>query len=216
MRRRPVVIVFARAPQLGAVKTRLARDIGCLQAWRFHRQATAATVRRLARDGRWRLVLALTPDRLGRRARVVPIAVPRTRQGPGDLGQRMARALRRFQPASVLLVGSDVPDLGAEAVGRAFRALAAADAVFGPAEDGGYWLVGTRGRRRPERWFRQVRWSSRHALDDTLGNLPFGMRVAMTAQLWDVDTGADFARLTGTDRAPLTRPPAPRAPAASA
>lgn len=214
MRRRPVVIVFARVPQLGAVKTRLARDIGRLEAWRFHRNATAATVRRLGGQRRWRLVLALTPDRLARRARAAPLATERIAQGAGDLGRRMARALSRPSPAPVLLVGSDIPDLGLAHIDRALRALAAADVVFGPAEDGGYWLVGTRGRRSPHRWFRGVRWSSRHALADTLANLATGLRVVCIDRLSDVDTGTDYARLACPDGTAPTRPPAPRARAA--
>lgn len=197
MRRRAVVVVFARAPQLGAVKTRLAGDVGRLAAWRFHRRATATTLRRLGRDRRWRLVLALTPDRLAGRARLGPAGVARLPQGPGGLGPRMARALTRFQPAPVLLVGSDIPGLGAAEIARALHALAGADAVFGPAEDGGYWLVGLRGRRRPEAWFRRVRWSGPHALADTLANLGGGLRVALADRLADVDRGADLARLAG-------------------
>ncbi len=66
------------------------------------------------------------------------------------------------------------------------------DAVFGPAVDGGYWLVGM--KRRP--WLRgvfaDVRWSSPHALADTLANLA-GRRVLLLDRLRDVDTGADLA-----------------------
>lgn len=199
MKRRPAVIVFARVPRLGAVKSRLARDIGRVRAWRFHRGVTAATVRRLAGDRRWRLIVALTPDRLGRRARIAPVAVDRICQGPGDLGERMARALRRQQPMPVLLVGSDIPGLGSAHIERAFRALAAADVVFGPAEDGGFWLVGARGHHRPDRWFKRVRWSSRHALADTCANLGPRVRVALVDRLSDVDTGADYAHIADAD-----------------
>ena len=191
------MIVFARVPQLGAVKTRLARDIGPLAAWRFHRNATAAAVRGLGADRRWRLLVALTPDRLAGRARLTPVAAQRTGQGTGDLGWRMARALDRLRPEPALLVGSDVPGLDRGRIARAFRALAAADAVFGPAEDGGFWLIGIRGQRRPHGWFRSVRWSSPHALADTLTNLPPNVRVARLEPLADVDTGADYARLAG-------------------
>lgn len=196
MRRRPVVIVFARVAQLGAVKTRLARDVGRLAAWRFQRDSTARTVRRLAGDRRWRTVLALTPDRLAARARVTPGRVPRFGQGAGDLGRRMARALERFRPGPVLLVGSDVPALGPAEIARAFRRLAGADAVYGPAEDGGFWLVGTRGRARALPWFQGVRWSGPEALADTLAKLGPARRVALADRLADVDTGADLARVT--------------------
>ena len=194
MRRRPTVIVFAKAPMLGAVKTRLARDVGQLAAWRFHRRALAVALRRLGGDRRWRTVLALTPDRLAGRVRVTPHAGNRLAQGRDDLGRRMARALERFQPAPVLLVGGDIPAMRPGHVAEALRRLAGAQVVFGPAEDGGYWLVGIRGRRRAEHLFRNVRWSSRDALADSLANLHPGERVALAATLFDVDRGADLGR----------------------
>ncbi|MGG5818861.1 TIGR04282 family arsenosugar biosynthesis glycosyltransferase [Falsiroseomonas sp. HW251] len=177
------VIVFARAPRLG-VKKRLARGIGAMAALRFYRAQLAATVRQ-ARDARWRLVLAVTPDQA--RARW-PRGVSRLGQGRGDLGQRMARALAGRRRA--VLVGSDIPGLSRDDLARAFRALGRADAVFGPAEDGGYWLVGY-GPRRPATPFADVRWSSRHALSDTLANFA-GRRVALLRRLRDVDTAADL------------------------
>jgi rSAM/selenodomain-associated transferase 1 len=193
--RRPVLVVFARAPRLGTVKRRLARDIGALAALRFHRASLAATLRRLGRDRRWRCLVALTPDHAARRWG--PLAPgrepPRVPQGRGDLGARMARAMRPHRPR-VVLVGCDVPDLGAGDVAAAFRALAGgADAVFGPAEDGGYWLVGL-GARRPPRPFTAVRWSGPHALSDTLANCA-GRRVALLRRLRDVDTAADLRAL---------------------
>lgn len=181
------VIVFARAPRLGAVKRRLARDIGAMAALRFHRGQLAATLA-VARDPRWRTELAATPDRA--RARW-PRRVARIPQGGGDLGARMARALARHRRA--VLVGSDIPGLSRADLAAAFRALGRADAVFGPAEDGGFWLVGF-GPRRPARPFAQVRWSSATTLADTLARCA-GRRVALLRTLRDVDTAADLAAI---------------------
>jgi rSAM/selenodomain-associated transferase 1 len=178
------VIVFARAPRLG-VKKRLAAGIGAMAALRFYRAQLAATLRQ-ARDARWRTVLAVTPDHA--RARW-PRGIARAGQGHGDLGARMARALGRHRRA--VLVGSDIPGLSRADLAAAFRALGRTDAVFGPAEDGGYWLVGY-GPRRPSRPFAGVRWSSEHALSDTLANF-VGRRVALIRTLRDVDDAADLA-----------------------
>jgi rSAM/selenodomain-associated transferase 1 len=187
--RRRILVVFARAPRLGAVKKRLARDLGAMAALRFHRAQLAATARPLARDGRWRMVLAVTPDRATARwLDFAPRGAARVPQGRGDLGARMFRALRRAPEA--VLVGCDIPGLVPADVAAAFRALGRADAVFGPAEDGGYWLVGL-GPRRPARPFARVRWSSEHALADTLANFA-GRRVALLRRLRDVDTVEDL------------------------
>jgi hypothetical protein len=183
--KRDRLIVFARAPRLGAVKRRLARGIGAMAALRFYRRQLAATLREAARPGPWRAAIAATPDRARarwpRRLEVRP-------QGGGDLGARMARAMRPYR--RVVVVGSDIPGLRAADFRAAFRALGRADAVFGPAEDGGYWLVGL-GPRRPARPFAGVRWSSEHTLADTLANFR-GRRVATLRVLRDVDTAADL------------------------
>jgi uncharacterized protein len=183
--RRGLLVIFARAPRLGTVKRRLARQVGKVAALRFHRAMLREMARRLGRDQRWRTVLAVTPDR----ARFRP-PLPTVPQGRGDLGARMARALARHRRA--VLVGSDIPGVRAADIAAAFRALhGRADAVFGPAEDGGYWLVGL-GPRRPPDPFRRVRWSGPHALADTLANYR-GRRVALLRRLRDVDDAEDFA-----------------------
>ncbi len=190
------LVIMARAPRLGVGKRRLARDLGALTAWRFQRRMLGQVLRRLARDPRWTTWLAVTPDRAAHStahwaapARVIP-------QGAGGLGPKMARLLRERPPGPVVVVGSDIPELHAGHVGQAFRALGRHDWVFGPAVDGGYWLVGARRRRAPWRPFDAVRWSSRHALADSLANLE-GARVALLEELHDVDTGEDLARLKG-------------------
>jgi rSAM/selenodomain-associated transferase 1 len=190
--RRPVVIIFARAPRLGAVKRRLAAGIGARGALRFYRTMLAATAWPIARDRRWRTVLAITPR--GARAdwsSLAPPDTPRIAQVSGDLGRRMERALAPFP--RVILIGSDIPRLGPADIAAGFRALGRADAVFGPALDGGYWLVGF-GPRRPYKPFAQVRWSSRHALADTLANFRHH-RVALLPPKRDVDSAEDLATL---------------------
>jgi uncharacterized protein len=185
---RDVVVVFARAPQLGAVKRRLACEIGDRAALRFPAATLRRLLRLLARDRRFRTVLALTPDRAPFRA---PPGVARVPQGRGDLGQRMERAFHRFRRRRVALVGSDIPGIAAEDLRAAFRALGRTHAAFGPAEDGGYWLVGM-GARRPSRPFAAVRWSGPHALADTRRNFRIQSQ-ALLRPLRDVDRAADLA-----------------------
>jgi len=155
-------------------------------------------MRALAADRRFRTVLAITPDRaplrLPRRATLVP-------QGTGDIGRRMDRACRRYRAGRVAIVGSDIPDASAADIAAAFQALGRADAVFGPAADGGYWLAGM-GPRRPARPFCNARWSTRHALADTLKNFA-GRRVARLRMLNDVDTAADWRRFAARPAAGL-------------
>lgn len=187
---RDTAIVFARAPRLGTVKRRLAREIGDRGALRFHGSTLMALLRDLKADGRFDVVLAITPYR----ARVrVPRGIRTIPQGRGDLGERMSRALGRFK--RVALIGCDIPEANAADVRDAFRALGTADAVFGPAADGGYWLIAL-GPRRPADLFGSARWSTEHALADTLKQFRHH-RVRFIRTLSDVDTAADYRRYGG-------------------
>jgi glycosyltransferase A (GT-A) superfamily protein (DUF2064 family) len=93
----------------------------------------------------------------------------------------------------IVIIGTDVPGLRTAHIREAFRLLGRHDAVLGPATDGGYWLVGLKRRPHVLKLFDGVRWSSPHALADTLGNLA-GRSTARVAVLSDVDTAEDFVR----------------------
>lgn len=185
---RPVLIVMVKQPRPGRVKTRLARDIGAVAATWWYRHQTRRLLRRL-RDPRWRIVLAVAPDR----AEAVdwPRDLARMPQGGGDLGARMLRALGRV-PGPVCLIGSDIPGVTPAHIAQAFDGLRRAPVVFGPAPDGGFWLVGLRqGSRPPRGLFQAVRWSTEHALADSLK--PLGPTVAFADTLADVDRAEDLS-----------------------
>lgn len=186
------LVVMAKLPVAGRVKTRLAGEAGTSAAIRFARHATAALLQRLGGDPRWRTMLAVTPD-AGVGSRAWPRGLPRIAQGSGDLGRRMQRLFDRLPPGPVVIIGTDIPEVRAADIAGAFRGLGGHDAVLGPATDGGYWLIGLRRRPRVPRALSDVRWSTRHALADTLANLA-GRSIARTATLSDVDTAQDLAR----------------------
>ncbi|HEY3779282.1 MAG TPA: DUF2064 domain-containing protein [Rhizomicrobium sp.] len=152
---------------------------------RFQRATLSRLLRRIGYDSRWLTWLGITPDGSGPWPRGFPI-LP---QGPGDLGHRMACAARRLPPGPVVIVGSDIPDIAVSDIAAAFRLLGSKDAVFGPASDGGYWLVGLRRRPRFIDPFQNVRWSSEHALTDTIANLA-DKDVAILRELSDIDDGS--------------------------
>jgi rSAM/selenodomain-associated transferase 1 len=189
------LVLFVRAPALGRGKRRLAQRIGDVASLRFERQMLALLLRRLGRDRRWRLRIAVTPDRdrlpLPRRPRPECIVG----QGKGDLGVRMRRAIGGCPPGPVVLVGADIPLLAAAHIAAAFRLLGSRDLVFGPADDGGFWLVGARRRPRLPPIFGKVRWSTRHALADTLANLSDTTAIGWAPRLADVDDAEAYRRL---------------------
>ena len=188
------LVVFVKAPRLGQVKSRLAAGIGALPSLRFYRDTTARLLRRLARDARWRCLIAVTPSS-ARHGRFWNPHLPRLDQGAGDLGRRMARVFRALPSGPAVIVGSDIPDLAPRHIAEAFRALGARDAVLGPAKDGGYWLIGLKHTRPvPAGLFAGVRWSSPHALADTRASLPRRFSVTLLETLEDVDDDASYRR----------------------
>ncbi len=198
------VLIFARAPRLGTVKRRLAAGIGARAALRFHRAMLFSLARRLRADRRLRPAVMITPDH----ARVPGLRLPLIGQGAGDLGARMARALARFPRRRVYVIGCDIPGAGPADILAARHALGRADAVFGPALDGGYWLVGL-GPRRPARPFAGVRWSTPDALADTLANVT-ARRVAFLPCRRDIDTVEDLSALPTTSPLRSFVPPSGR------
>ncbi|MBK1696297.1 TIGR04282 family arsenosugar biosynthesis glycosyltransferase [Rhodovibrio salinarum] len=192
------LVIFARQPQIGVGKRRLARGVGDLNAWRFQRLMLARLLHRVAGDPRWTTWLAVTPDSAAVRPTWLPRAaygaVTAIPQGRGDLGARMARPMRTLPAGPVVIVGSDVPGIDRHHVAHAFFALGRTDAVLGPAADGGYWLIGLgpRARKRPP--FDGVRWSGPYALADSCWNLGrAGLRWALLARLSDVDEATDLS-----------------------
>lgn len=187
------LVIFVKQPRFGRVKTRLARDIGRFKAWLFYRRTVKALIRRVG-HGNWKTIICVSPDdyRSGffdPRLMVIP-------QGGGDLGQRMQRVFdtvgQKRKSGPLVLIGGDIPGVDKNHIRRAFNALGNHDAVFGPARDGGYWLVGMRRRHGRIAPFDGVRWSTEHALADTVENIKLSQRVEFTDMLSDVDRAADL------------------------
>lgn len=192
---RGTVIIFVKAPRAGQVKTRLGADIGMGRAAALFRIMTERTITE-AEKGGWQVMLAIDPPSslCGWNA-LWPPHLGRIEQGAGDLGYRMKRVLRRAPQGPAVIIGADAPGLRARHLYQAFAALNGADAVFGPAADGGYWLIGLARRRAAPDLFRQVRWSSKHALKDTQKSLPGGFRTDFLEELRDVDDTKDLKAL---------------------
>ncbi len=189
------LVVFAKYPVLGRVKTRLARDIGLVAATRFYRHTTFNMLLRLGRDPRWHCWLSLSPDTAVGDPYFWPKTVRPIKQGTGDIGQRMDRAIKKMPPGSTVIIGTDIPEIRPRHIEAAFSALGSHDVVFGPASDGGYWLVGARRSPSTPDLFSDIRWSSEHTLSDTLSKLQKGgSKIALLDTLDDVDDGAAYQK----------------------
>lgn len=201
--------MMGKPPLAGRVKTRLGRDIGPAAATQFYRHAVGRTLHRLGRDPRWDTRLAVNaPARAGYGC--WPSFVARMPQGRGDLGDRMGFVFDRLGRRPVVVIGTDAPQVEPADIARAFRALDRHDAVLGPADDGGYWLIGLAQRKPAPHLFADVRWSTEHTLADTIKSLPAAFSIAHLGVLTDVDSGADHRALR-LSAGPLRYGPWPRA-----
>jgi uncharacterized protein len=198
---KPTLLIFAKAPRMGVSKTRLAAGIGVARAWRVKRALDAFTCK-TARSGAWTTLLAIAPDRDLRSCfhGAWPHDLPRIRQGRGNLGQRMAQAMRSHNNGPVCIIGSDLPDLKTSDIAMAFQALGRHDVVLGPATDGGYWLIGMRARCARRAKLDGIRWSSTFTLTDTIAALPPAWRIGYLRELEDIDDAGSFKRASKSVR----------------
>ncbi|MEM6710409.1 MAG: TIGR04282 family arsenosugar biosynthesis glycosyltransferase [Pseudomonadota bacterium] len=198
------VCVFARAPELGRVKTRLAASLGAARALVAHGYLVERQLTCIAQCPNIALELWWTSSQSP--AAVVPQAVRQwadasgascEHQPEGDLGERMRAALEPRQAGQqTLVVGSDVIGLSPALIAAAFAALSDehTDWVFAPAEDGGFGLVGARSTR--DHPFGRVRWGRPAVLRECLTRcVAQGSRWKLTTPVWDVDDAADWERL---------------------
>lgn len=201
-----VLVVMARQPTPGAVKTRLAHRVGAESACALYR-AFLADIAASLHDGRWCLVWAVTPADADLRP-IVGAAAECLPQRGDDLAERMFHVFTDLftrGATRVVMLGADAPHLGAAAIDAAFAALGAADVVLTPTRDGGYCLVGLRAAHD---LFRGVAMGTPRVGAQTRERAAaLGLRVALQPETFDVDEWDDVVSLRRLlDRGAVTLP----------
>lgn len=201
MTRLPRLVLFARAPRAGEVKTRLVPLLTEQGAARLYRAFLEDAARVYLVPGAWEAVLAADPGAEDPQL-VELFGAPWRRQGQaaGDLGARLASAFQQeFAGGAprVLAVGSDHPALRRRLLEEVFELLAdGCQAVVIPAEDGGYCAIGLAPGAGFREVFRDIPWSSSSVLEVTLGRIrSAGLRLALLPAAYDVDRPEDLRRL---------------------
>lgn len=182
------LLIFAKAPVPGNVKTRLAASLGAQAACEAYETLVRYLVRQLR--GLSNVTVLITPDEAVSTAEVWKQPgwqiLP---QGEGSLGERLERNIARaFQDGAVnvLAIGSDCPYVSASEIRAAFRQLGGCDVLVGPSTDGGYWLIGLK-QPRPE-LFRDMAWGTDQVLGETLRRCKSaGCSIGLMSILEDVD-----------------------------
>lgn len=192
------IVVFAKAPRPGLVKTRLLPTLGATGAARLaERMLKHALEAAWAADlGPVELCVDPPPDSAAWHTILIPPGIQTSAQGEGDLGARMARAARRSLDAHqrVLLIGTDCPQLDAQTLRDASLLLETHPAVMHPARDGGYVLLGLSAFHPV--LFDDMPWSTAQVATLTRERLAaLGWRVAVGRTLVDIDEPDDLVHL---------------------
>lgn len=208
------IIVFAKAPVAGLAKTRLAPALGAEGAAALAQRMLLHALAQAVDAAIGPVELCAAPDAThpALREAAGTYSACLTEQGSGDLGARMHRALTRSLMGydSALLIGTDAPSLDATVLRDAAQALRDHEAVFVPALDGGYALVGL--RRADPRWFFDMTWSHDRVMEVTRERLrQAGVRWAELPAVADIDEPADLVQLPASWRDALaSNRPAPQ------
>ena len=188
----PLIQIFCKAPVLGKVKTRLIQKLGRRGALDLYLQMFERLIAELSAS-RFNTELWISPDK--DHAFFEPYAFARFQQAGPDLGGRMSTALRDglTRHESVILVGTDLPLIDRSYIEQAVGALQTHDVVLGPAEDGGYGLVGVKAET-PD-MFSDIDWGTERVLSQTCARLNRdGLDFGLLPLIWDVDRPDDLPR----------------------
>jgi len=193
---RAALILFVKYPQEGKVKTRLGKHIGYDRAARLYREFAQTSVQRFSRIPGVDFTIYFDPPEEEKPMRAwLGEDFHYQAQPAGDLGERLRSVFEYWLPQRrrVFAMGSDSPDLPVEYIEQACKILQTKDVVIGPAEDGGYYLIGL--SRYLPKLFDGVPWSTKEVLNATLQKADeIGASFELLPTWYDVDTLEDLGR----------------------
>lgn len=190
------ILIFIRNPELGKVKTRLAKSIGNQKALFVYERLLEQTRETVLKVNATRLLFY--SDYISNSDRWNKNDFIKYLQVSGNLGHRMQEAFEKaFQKGShkVIIIGSDCYDLLEETINSAFNMLESSDAVIGPANDGGYYLLGMNSYT-PE-VFRDINWSTSSVFNETVSKFKWlNKTISILPELIDIDEMSDLEAST--------------------
>jgi hypothetical protein len=190
---RPRLVIFCKAPIPGDVKSRLIASFGIEGAAKIHEDLAARLIVQCLQSGLADTIdIELWCSPATDHDFYHQFDISRFLQQGDDLGERMLNAFMYAKTVTVL-IGTDCPNLSTDYLRRSFDLLSSHDAVLGPAEDGGYGLIGL--QRAEAGVFSDINWGTEDVCSDTCRHFnTLGMNWALMPLLWDVDRPEDVDR----------------------
>jgi hypothetical protein len=193
------ILLFVKYPVAGRVKSRLARGLGSETAAELYKRFVGDTIKMLGAAGRDLKIYCDPCKSVANYAEWIGGGHEFIHQVGGDIGERMRGAFEETFAAGfkrAVLIGSDIPDMPAEFISRAFAGLDGSDAILGPSADGGYYLIGFSEESFCAEAFSGVSWSTESVLSQTRERLESnGVKAALLPMWGDVDTIDDLKEL---------------------
>ena len=193
-----VLILFVKAPRLGAVKTRLQPELTADQSLQLYQAMVEDLAHQFANLDFCDLKLFFYPvNAVGEMKTWLGDTFEYYSQHGNDLGEKMQNAITTMLNSNykkVVLTGSDIPTLDSATIDHAFSSLNEENIVIGPSSDGGYYLIGMK-KQNPE-IFRQISWSSGSVLRQTIEKAKSAnLKIVELEEKWDIDTYQDLCKI---------------------
>ena len=181
------LIIFARRPEISIGKSRLKKKIGKILGSNFYHSNLIQTIKTLKSDKRINITICVTPDSSVRNwPKYIFYTIARIPQGAGDIGIKMWKILSDSSKKKII-IGSDIPNISSKIIIKAWKKLHTSQIVFGPSEDGGFWLIGLSHNHKIKKLFHNVDWSKNNTLDQVKYNINSSTKIAYVDTLRDID-----------------------------
>ena len=181
------LIIFARRPEISIGKSRLKNKIGKSLGANFYYRNLLRTIIKINSDKRINVKLCVTPDSalIDWPKSIFP-QIERMPQGSGDIGEKMWRVFSKSSNKTII-IGSDILDIKSTIILNAWKKLYTSNIVFGPAEDGGFWLIGISQSKKIKGLFNNVIWSQHNTLEQVKKNINASKKISFVNTLTDID-----------------------------
>ena len=179
--------IFSRRPEISVGKVRLKKKVGKIIGANIYLYNLLKTIRIFYKDKRINLKICVNPDKATKEwPRYIFPKIERIPQGKGDIGIKMWNIINYDKKAKII-IGGDIQNIRSQYIIDAWKKLKNLDIIFGPSEDGGFWLIGVSKIRKLNFIFHDIDWNADNTLSQVIFQIPPNISVGFANTLKDID-----------------------------